>query len=142
MRKTKEIKIETANRDQGKRFRITEMPARQLERWATRAICALLNSGAELPEGIEAEDLQGTVGMAKIVSLGIKAFAQVKYELAEPLYGELLSCCEYLGTGAESISRPLSDDNADEVIEEMSTLFTLRKEAFNLHFSFFETGGN
>lgn len=142
MRKTKEIKIETANRDQGKRFRITEMSACAQERWATKAILALLNSGLELPEGVEAEDLQGSSGLAKILSLGIKAFAQVKYEYAEPLYNELLSCCEYLGVGTESISRPLSDNNADEVIEEVTTLLTLRKEVLKLHFNFLLAGGN
>lgn len=142
MRKTKEIKIETANRDQGKRFRITEMSACAQERWATRAVLALLNSGLELPEGITAEDLQGSSGLAKVLSMGVKAFANIKYEYAEPLYAELLKCVEYLGTQGEAVSRPLDEQTADEVIEEVTTLFTLRKEVLSLHFDFLSTGGS
>lgn len=74
MRKVKEIKIENDNRDRGKRFRITEMSAMAQERWATKAVCALLNSGLALPEGMTAEDLQGASGLAKILSMGLKPF--------------------------------------------------------------------
>ncbi len=142
MRKVKEIKIETDNRDRGKRFRITEMSAMAQERWATKAVCALLNSGLALPEGMTAEDLQGASGLAKILSMGVKAFSNIKYELAEPLYAELLQCCEYLGTQGEAVSRPLDEATADEVIEEVSTLFVLRKEVLKLHFDFLSIGGN
>lgn len=142
MRKIKEIKIETDNRDKGKRFRITEMSACAQERWAAKAVCALLNSGLALPEGVTVEDLQGSSGLAKILSMGVKAFSNLKYELAEPLYTELLQCCEYLGTQGETISRPLDEVTADEVIEEVSTLFTLRKEVLKLHFDFLSIGGN
>lgn len=142
MRKTKEIKIETANRDQGKRFRITEMSACAQERWATRAVLALLNSGLELPEGISAEDLQGSSGLAKLLSMGVKAFSNIKYEYAEPLYAELLKCVEYLGTQGDAVSRPLTEETADEVIEEVTTLLTLRKEVLKLHFDFLLDGGN
>ncbi len=142
MRKVKEIKIETDNRDKGKRFRITEMSACAQERWATKAVCALLNSGLSLPEGITPEDLQGTSGLAKLLGMGVKAFSNIKYELVEPLYAELLKCCEYLGIPGDAVSRPLSEETADEVIEEVSTLFTLRKEVLSLHFDFLLTGGN
>lgn len=142
MRKTKEIKIETENRDKGKRFRITEMSACAQERWATKAVCALLNSGLSLPEGITPEDLQGTSGLAKLLGMGIKAFSNIKYELAEPLYAELLKCSEYLGVQGDAVSRPLNEETADEVIEEVSTLFTLRKEVLSLHFDFLLAGGN
>lgn len=142
MRKTKEIKIETQNRDQGKRFRITEMSACAQERWATRAILALLNSGLELSEGVSAEDLQGSSGLAKILSMGVKAFSNIKYEYAEPLYAELLKCVEYLGIQGDSFSRPLTEETADEVIEEVITLLTLRKEVLKLHFDFLSDGGS
>ncbi len=142
MRKTKEIKIETANRDQGKRFRITEISACAQERWATRVVMALLNSGLELPKGISAEDLQGSSGLAKILGMGVKALSNVKYEYAEPLYAELLKCVEYLGIQGDTVSRPLTEETADEVIEEVTTLLLLRKEVLKLHFDFLSDGGN
>ncbi len=142
MRKTKEIKIETANRDQGKRFRITEISACAQERWATRAVMALLNSGLELPKGISAEDLQGSSGLAKILGMGVKALSNVKYEYAESLYAELLKCVEYLGIQGDTVSRPLTEETADEVIEEVTTLLLLRKEVLKLHFDFLSDGGN
>lgn len=142
MRKTKEIKIETANRDQGKRFRITEISACAQERWATRAVMALLNSGLELPKGISAEDLQGSSGLAKILGMGVKALSNVKYEYAEPLYAELLKCVEYLGIQGDTVSRPLTEETADEVIEEVTTVLLLRKEVLKLHFDFLSDGGN
>lgn len=142
MRKTKEIKIETANRDQGKRFRITEISACAQERWATRAVMALLNSGLELPKGISAEDLQGSSGLAKILGICVKALSNVKYEYAEPLYAELLKCVEYLGIQGDTVSRPLTEETADEVIEEVTTLLLLRKEVLKLHFDFLSDGGN
>lgn len=142
MRKTKEIKIEAQNRDQGKRFRITEMSACAQERWATRAVLALLNSGMELPDGVEAEDLQGSSGLAKVLGMGVKAFSKIKYDYAEPLYAELLKCVDYLGTQGETVSRPLDEQTADEVIEEVTTLFMLRKEVLSLHLDFLSAGGN
>lgn len=142
MRKTKEIKIEAPNRDQGKRFRITEISACAQERWATRAVMALLNSGLELPKGISAEDLQGSSGLAKILGMGVKALSNVKYEYAESLYAELLKCVEYLGIQGDTVSRPLTEETADEVIEEVTTLLLLRKEVLKLHFDFLSDGGN
>lgn len=136
MRKTREFTIEANNRDKGKRFRITEMSAVAQEKWATKAIMAIANSGIELPNG--AENLQGIEGLSKlIIQTGIKALLNVKYELAEPLYEELLSCCEYLGNKGENISRPLSQSTAEEVIEEITTLFTIRYQVWKLHTDFF-----
>lgn len=134
MRKTKEFTIETQNRDNGKRFRITEMSAVAQEKWATKAIVAIANSGIDLPF----DNLQGVEGLSKLLAIsGIKALMNVRYELAEPLYDELLSCCEYLGKQGENISRPLSNATAEEVIEEVTTLFTLRLEVWKLHTDFF-----
>lgn len=134
MRKTKEFTIETQNRDNGKRFRITEMSAVAQEKWATKAIVAIANSGVDLPF----DNLQGVEGLSKLLATsGIKALMNVKYELAQPLYDELLNCCEYLGKQGENISRPLSNATAEEVIEEVTTLFTLRLEVWKLHTDFF-----
>lgn len=142
MRKTKEVTIETANRDKGKRFKITEMSVVAQEKWATKAVLAILNSGFELPEGTGLEDLQGAEGLIKVLKSSITALLKVKYELAQPLYDELLSCCDYLGVGNESISRRLTQETADEVVEEMTTLLILRREALNLNYGFLFSGGN
>ena len=49
-RKTKRVTITAEGRDKGKTFLITELPADQAERWAIRALLALIQSGAVISE--------------------------------------------------------------------------------------------
>lgn len=77
--------VEQDGRDKGKCFVITEMPALQAERWAMRALLALMRSDPELPEGTELS------GMAGLASAGLKALASIRWEDAEPLMDEMLS---------------------------------------------------
>lgn len=131
------------NRDEGKKFLITELPASKAERWAVRALYAVFNSNIELPEGINADEVQGINGLSKLyLTYGLRIFGAAKFELIEPLYQELIECCEYLGKGNDRASRKLDKDNIDEIIEEVSTLVTLRIEAFKLHIDFLDNGEN
>ncbi|MDG7050806.1 MAG: hypothetical protein JRZ94_06355 [Nitrososphaerota archaeon] len=132
----------TNGRDAGKEFLITEMSARKAHSWATRALFAVMNAGLEVPE--EYADA-GFAGLAAVVSSGdkellgmfIKTLGKVNVELAEPLLNELLDCVQMLpDAGNHNIKRKLIDED----IEEVSTIFTLQKEALVLHMSFF-TGG-
>ena len=66
--------VEQDGRDKGKIFVITEMPALQAERWAMRALLALMRSNPELPEGTELS------GMAGLASAGLKALASIRWE--------------------------------------------------------------
>jgi hypothetical protein len=133
-RKTKTVQIESEGRDQGKLFFITELPASQAERWATRALFVMMNCGVEVPDDLL------SAGLAGIAAIGIKSLAKVPYEQAEPLFDEMMSCIAivpdprqplvkrgYMGVG------PMIEDD----IEEVSTRLVLRKAVFELHLDFF-----
>lgn len=135
MRRTKTITIDTPdenNRDRGKTFLVTEMPAAQGEEWAFRALCAMAKSGVELPEDYK------DMGMAAIASLGFTALSGMQFGDAKPLLDEMMDCIKFIGdpTRPEATTRALvSGDGAD--IEEISTRLLLRKEVFSLHTDFF-----
>ena len=114
-------------RDAGKMFRITEMSARQIDRWCLRAFFTLLNAKADIPEELASS------GFAGLMSLGLDAFAKVPYEAALPLWDELLDCVKYIPTPKQpNITRPLIEED----VEEVRTLLKLRKAVFDLHNDF------
>lgn len=65
---------------------------------------------------------------------GISALGRLDYDKARPLLDELLSCCSRVDAGVE---QPLTPDVLEGFIEDVRTLFTLRKEALALNFGFF-----
>lgn len=126
-RNTATYTVTDANRDNGKTFLITEMPAAQAEAWAMRAILALMDGKVELPEGIELE------GMAGLAKLGIKALAGLRWEVAEPLMKEMFDCIQIIPDPSRpQIVRPLIDQD----IEEITTRVKLRGEVWALHTGF------
>lgn len=130
MRKTKAIKIpegDPENRDAGKTFVITELPADQAERWATKALLMVSRSGAELPPGVAGS------GMAGVAIMGLKLLAGVQFEEARVLMDEMFTCVKFVpNTDKPEYSRaPIGDD-----IEEVSTRMLLRSEIFELHTGF------
>ena len=127
MRKEKEVRIEEG-RDAGKVFKITEMPAFQMDRWATRALIAL---GRAKKGGI------ATLGSMSIDEL-LSALSEVDYQIAEPLLQELLECCAFVKNGQSVI---LKADIVDSIVEDWTTLFKLRMEALMLCIGFLEQGG-
>lgn len=126
MRKVKEVKIEEG-RDAGKVFKITEMPAFQADRWATRA---LLQIGKSQKGGIMA---LGSMEMSEIIN----SFSELDYDKAEPLLQELLECCAFVKDGT---SITLTKDMVDSIVEDWTTLFKLRMEALQLNVGFLEQG--
>lgn len=126
MRKEKEVRIEEG-RDAGKVFKITEMPAFQMDRWATRALIAL---GKAKKGGI------ATLGTMSIEDL-LSALSEVDYQVAEPLLQELLECCAFVKNGQSVI---LKADIVDSIVEDWTTLFKLRMEALMLCIGFLEQG--
>src|SRR5262252_2336578 len=64
-RKTREVVVTDGGRDDGKHFIITELPASQAERWAARALMAMVRADVELPEDFE------TTGIAGLVTLSL-----------------------------------------------------------------------
>lgn len=138
MRKEQTITI-NGGRDNGKKFHIVEMGAYQTEAWTTRALLLLLSDNVELPDNINAEDLQGAEGLAVLQKVGYKVLfqllAQVEYEKVKPLLNDLLSCCSYVTNGTEIT---LNEQNVETIVEDFKTLVELKKKAFGLHFDFFQ----
>ena len=130
MRNEKLIAISKEGRDKGKQFLVVEMSATKAEKWAARALLALLKSGADLPD----EAVQQ--GMAGLAAVGLKAFAGLPWDLAEPLLDEMVPSFRFvMDPNADSPllkHRPL----VEEDIQEITTRFELRKEWIDLHFGF------
>lgn len=116
------------NRDSGARFLLTEMPADQAERWATRALLALTNAGAEIPD-----DVMGA-GMAGLAAFGVGALAKIRYQGdVEVLLAEMLECVKYVPRKGPATELLVGHDCQ---IQEVSTFLTLRKALFDLHLGF------
>lgn len=127
MRKEIEIKIE-AGRDAGKVFKVEEMPAVQMDRWITRALCMLGRSGSGLSMigGMTMEDL-------------LSAFSKLDFKDSEPLLDELLACCSFKKDGTLV---KMTGSMVDSVVEDWTTIFKLRIEALKLNLGFLEEGGD
>ena len=133
MRKTATVTIDAEGRDQGKVFFLTEMSAADAERWALRALFALMNTGVEIPDDI-AES-----GMAGIASLGLSAITKLPYEAAEPLLADMWACVQFIPDPSKpQVKRFLMDED----IEEVATRLKLRKEVFDLHTGFFTSAAS
>lgn len=126
-RRTVDVTISAEGRDAGKVFRLTEMTASQAERWATRALLALGRSGVDIPEDVAQS------GFAGVVAIGIRAFAGIPWELAEPLLGEMFTCVSIMPDPSRpTVIRALIEDD----IEEIGTRLVLREEVIALHSGF------
>lgn len=131
-RKTKDVTIPGARadepglRDNGKTFRITEMSAKQAEKWADRAFLAIARSGLDVPRNLE--------GMAGIYQLA-QLVGHLRFPELEPLMDELMACVQYVGD--RGLVRALMDhgDENDD-IEEVATRHLLRQEVIDLHVNF------
>ena len=126
-RKKLDIVIDAEGRDQGKMFRLTEMPAMRAEKWAAKAILALLKGGAEIPQEAAA------AGIAGLASYGIGAFARVSFAEAEPLMDEMMQCVRLVPDPA----KPMVEVGLyEDAVEEVATLVRLREEVLSLHLGF------
>ena len=121
------VTITDENRDKGKMFKITELPASRAEAWAMRAILALMHSGVELPEGFE------RMGMAGVAEIGIKALSGLQWDVAKPLLEEMWECVQIIPDPKNlNIQRPLIESD----VEEVATRIKLRAEVWKLHTDF------
>jgi len=134
-RKTEPVKIgEDGGRDADKVFFITEMPASQAERWATKAFLALMRSGVDVPEDV------ASLGMQGIARLGFKALSGIDdksvYELMDEMFSSCLSVVPdpanpAIRRGVGGLGPMVETD-----IEEVKTRFFLRMKIFELHTGF------
>lgn len=134
-RRTKPVQIASEGRDKGKTFWITELPALQAERWATRALLAFAKSGRDdLPEDIRAG------GAAGLMAVGLKALTTMDFDDAGPLLDEMLSCVTFVPDRErldqmtkQPITRPVM---WDDDVEEPMTILQLRSEVIEVHMGF------
>lgn len=114
------------NRDAGKVFVITEMPADQAERWAIRALLALAKAGVTVSDAAQ--------GMAGLAAAGLSALGSLPFEDVGPLMAEMFGCVRY----QHKPGHPLQEieDGEKSQIEEVSTRLELRKRIFKLHTGF------
>lgn len=124
-RKVKEVIIsgDSDNRDDGKKFEITEMPAMQAEKWGVRACAALLRSGVNVPDDVVRR------GIAGIAIVGLKGLMGLTFAEAEPLMDEMWGCVKIV---EPLVTRAPTDDD----IEEVTTILMLRSEVIELHLGF------
>ena len=127
----KTITIAAEGRDKGKTFILTEMPPRVGHKWATRALFAMLNSGADIPDNVMSS------GMAGIAMMGGRALTLIPAEAAEPLLEQLL---DGIRINYEPTKSHMERDINDSDIEEIATLFLLQKEVFLMHTEPFTKG--
>ena len=130
MRNEKTIELE----DRGNKlvFKVKEMSATQLEDWTIRAVLVLAGAGSDIPAG------GGVEGIGKyLAEHGLAAIGNVDYQRAKPLLDEMLGCCSRV---IDKMEEKVTPETADAYIEDMSTLFKLRLEAFKVNFSFFGSG--
>lgn len=125
MRKEKYITITADNRDKGKRFLITEMPAYDLEWFYARALMALGTSGISVPQELVE---MGAIGIAL---LSYQIFLGASPAAIQPLKDEMMKRCVSYAPSDE-----ISAGWDPSVIEEVSTLKLLREEILELHTGF------
>ena len=120
MRREKYITITSDNRDKDKTFYLREMSAVQAEKWAARALLAVSGPGTSIPQA----------GLASLADAGfnlLEMLGNIRWEVAEPLLDEMMTC-EQRKESATCIRSLVPED-----IDEISTIFTLRKEVLKLH---------
>lgn len=129
-RKTKDITIESG-RDAGKSFRITEMPILQADKWAQRALFAIARAG------VDTNSININGGMLEMAKLALDVVGKIDPEVGGDLLDELLSCVQIIPTGGVPRSLVMDSD-----IEDIKTLFVLRKEVLALHIDFLKSGNS
>lgn len=127
------VPVKDDDRDSGKTFVVTEMPATQGQDWALRAFLALARNGVEVPDEVK------EMGMAGMVKYGFDLIAKLPYEDAKTLKDELMDCVTIRPNPSNpTIVRGLIDTD----IEEIATRFKLTMEAFRLHVNFSKVAKN
>lgn len=125
--KTKEVTIAAAedNRDSGKKFLLTEMPALKAEKWARHAASAVNRSDLDVREEIK------QLGMLGFYLAGFQALAGGDVDQVDVLMDQMLPQIQII---EPKVTRALTPDGGD--IEEITTIILLRKELLELHMGF------
>jgi hypothetical protein len=116
---------ERENRDGGKSYLLTEMPARQAERWGRHAVAACSRNDLDIKGEL------AKLGLLGFYLVGFQALAGGDVVAVDALMDEMLICIKIIES--PTVARPLGGDGD---IEEVSTLIRLRKELLELHMGF------
>ncbi len=130
MRKIQRFTITSEGRDKGKTFILTEMPADQGERWALKALLALTNTGAAVPE-----EALGA-GMAGLAAVGIQALGMLDAVQVQPLLDELWPACVRIVPPNEKLMPQEILAGANSQIEEVKTRMEIYRALLKLHTGF------
>ena len=129
MLKTQDITITFEGRDKGARFRIKEMPSIQAERWARRAVYAMIQGGFPM----DRLNVDPDAGMAALAMVPIEALARMEPDMGDQLMDEMLrDCIKALRTDQSMEMDLLPGEPA-----ELATLVYLRAKVVELHTGFF-----
>ena len=134
--KTKEIEITLKNKDEGKKFLITEMPLIKADRWAWTALHGMLQGGLKSDIDVNKLDVKTNGGILEFAKLGISALGGMDKDTLFELLDELTDNCVQALTD-RGMPRPLVDGD----ISNIATLNLLRKEALAIHVDFLKGGG-
>lgn len=138
MRKQETVVVPSweGNRDAGKHFIITEMPAAQAEKWALRAFLALKGTAGEVPPEVM------SMGMVAVAWRGLNTFLAADVDPAKigAVLDEMMTCVKIIrdpravdkNTGGVVATEIVSDDD----IEEVQTRLWLRSEVLRVHTGF------
>ncbi len=137
MSRRQQVWTATEGRDAGRQFLITELDADRGERWAIRALLALANAGAKLPEGVLDAGMAGVAAsLPGLVIAGIRSLQGLDYVDAAPLLDEMMDCVKVVPPGQPtSAAVPLLHGPLCQV-EEIRTRLQLRREVLQVHVNF------
>ncbi len=128
--------VAAEGRDKGKKFLITEMPADQAERWATRGLLALANAGTKLPDGALDAGMAGMASFAAIAVMSLRTLQGLEYAAVAPLLEEMMECVRVIPPGQpDSSTMPLLSGELSQ-IEEVKTRLQLKWEVLQVHVDF------
>lgn len=148
-RKTKTITLESG-RDAGKSFLITEMPVTRADKWANTALLAMLRGGVDVGGvnfGLIADTLGSSDapkidpmgGMLELARVSIAGLGNVTEVVGQELLDQLIhDCVKAIPSGGS----PRDLLSIDDEIEDLKTLWVLRKESFLLHIDFLADGSS
>ena len=150
-RKTKTLVIDSG-RDEGKSFLITEMPVTRADKWANTALLAMLRGGVDVGSvnfGLIADTLQKKEGdapkidpmggMLELARITIAGLGNVTETVGQELLDQLIDDCAQVISSGGVVRQMLS---IDDEIEDLKTLWMLRKESFLLHIDFLADGSS
>lgn len=123
---------EAKNRDTGKVFEITEMPIRQIDQWANRVLSSATRGGLDV-KGLDFSagfDTSTLGGILQLAQLAIQGFGNIAPQVSQDLLDELVDNTVKI-VQSNGSTRPIDFNSED--LEEISSLWALRKEAFMLH---------